>query len=406
MNLPIFIAKRYFFSRKKSSFISLISIISMLGVCIGTMALVVVLSVFNGLEDFQRKLFKNIDSDLKVSSSKGKKFECPRILIQQIAQVEGVKNTTEVIQENALLRYNKAQMVVTLKGVDENFLKQERLKSSLVDGELKLGASGVNYALVGSGVAYLLGIDLDAYFIPIEALYPHNNNSKTIDFYATDAFNQANLLPAGVFTIEQEFDNSFVFVPLAFAQELFEYGNKRSALEIQVRDKNELTSVQKRLKTLLGDTFIVQNQDEQHASLLKAIKIEKLFVFLTLSFIIGIASFNIFFSLSMLAIEKKQDVKTLYAMGATPTMIRRIFLSEGALVAFMGASIGLILGFGLCLAQQTYGFVSMGIVGSLVDAYPIKMVVSDFVYTAIVVIIITLLASYFPAKKASKTSVI
>ncbi|MDH4460511.1 MAG: FtsX-like permease family protein, partial [Flectobacillus sp.] len=138
----------------------------------------------------------------------------------------------------------------------------------------------------------------------------------------------------------------------------------------------------------------------------KAIKIEKLFVFLTLSFIIGIASFNIFFSLSMLAIEKKQDVKTLYAMGATPAMIRRIFLSEGALVAFIGASIGLLLGFGLCLAQQTYGFVSMGIVGSLVDAYPIKMVVSDFVYTAIVVIIITLLASYFPAKKASKTSVI
>ena len=378
----------------------------MLGVCIGTMALVVVLSVFNGLEDFQRKLFKNIDSDLKVSPVKGKNFECPRRLIQQIAQVEGVKNTTEVIQENALLRYNKAQMVVTLKGVDENFLKQERLKSSLVDGELKLGASGVNYAIVGSGVAYLLGIDLDAYFIPIEALYPHNNNSKTIDFYATDAFNQANLLPGGVFTIEQEYDNSFVFVPLAFAQELFEYGNKRSALEIQVKDKNDLYAVQNRLKALLGDKFLVQNQDEQHASLLKAIKIEKLFVFLTLSFIIGIASFNIFFSLSMLAIEKKQDVKTLYAMGATPAMIRRIFLSEGALVAFIGASIGLLLGFGLCLAQQTYGFVSMGIVGSLVDAYPIKMVVSDFIYTAIVVIIITLLASYFPAKKASKTSVI
>ncbi len=378
----------------------------MLGVCIGTMALVVVLSVFNGLEDFQRKLFKNIDSDLKVSPVKGKNFECPRRLIQQIAQVEGVKNTTEVIQENALLRYNKAQMVVTLKGVDENFLKQERLKSSLVDGELKLGASGVNYAIVGSGVAYLLGIDLDAYFIPIEALYPHNNNSKTIDFYATDAFNQANLLPGGVFTIEQEYDNSFVFVPLAFAQELFEYGNKRSALEIQVKDKNDLYAVQNRLKALLGDKFLVQNQDEQHASLLKAIKIEKLFVFLTLSFIIGIASFNIFFSLSMLAIEKKQDVKTLYAMGATPAMIRRIFLSEGALVAFIGASIGLLLGFGLCLAQQTYGFVSMGIVGSLVDAYPIKMVVSDFIYTAIVVIIITLLASYFPAQKAAKTSVI
>jgi lipoprotein-releasing system permease protein len=168
-----------------------------------------------------------------------------------------------------------------------------------------------------------------------------------------------------------------------------------------VVNSEEISKVQETVKAALGGGFTVQNQDEQHASLLRAIKIEKLFVFLTLTFIIGIASFNIFFSLSMLAIEKKEDIKTLYAIGANAGMIQKIFLSEGAIVAFSGAIIGLVLGFGLCWLQQTYGLVSMGIVGALIDAYPVKMQFWDFFFTALVVVIITMIASYFPAKKAA-----
>ena len=401
MNFPLYVARRYFFARKKTSFISLISIISMLGVGVGTMSLVVVLSVFNGLEDFQRSLFKSFDADLKISPLKGKKFNCPPALLTKLGKIEGVKNINQVIEENILVRYRDASMVVNLKGVDDNFLKQDRLKKSLIDGKLLLKENGISHAIVGSGVALSMGIDVDAFFTPLEAWYPRNSNAKTLNLTASDAFNKMSLIPSGVFAIEQQYDDSYIFAPLSFAQNLFDYDDERTSLEIQVFDNERINSIQESIKSTLGKNFIVQNQDEQHASLLRAIKIEKLFVFLTLSFIIGIASFNIFFSLSMLAIEKKADVKTLFAIGANERMIQKIFLAEGAIVAFSGAIVGLILGFILCYLQQIYGLVSMGIVGALIDAYPVKMQFWDFFFTALVVIIITMIASYFPAKKAS-----
>lgn len=401
MNFPFYIARRYFFARKKTSFISLISIISMLGVGVGTMSLVVVLSVFNGLEDFQRGLFKSFDADLKISPLKGKNFDCPPSLLQKIRKIDGVKNINQVIEENVLVRYRDASMVVNLKGVDDNFLKQDRLKKSLIDGKLILKENGISHAIVGSGVALTMGIDVDAFFTAMEVWYPRNSNAKTLNLTSGDAFNKMSLIPSGVFAIEQQYDDSYIFAPLSFAQNLFDYNDERTSLEIQVSDDEMINSIQSSVKELLGKEFVVQNQDEQHASLLRAIKIEKLFVFLTLTFIIGIASFNIFFSLSMLAIEKKEDVKTLFAIGANSGMIQKIFLAEGAIVAFSGAIVGLVLGFTLCWLQQTYGFVSMGIVGALIDAYPVKMQFWDFFFTALVVIIITMIASYFPAKKAS-----
>jgi lipoprotein-releasing system permease protein len=401
MNFPFYIAKRYFFARKKTSFISLISIISMLGVGVGAMSLVVVLSVFNGIADFQRGLFKSFDADLKISPIKGKRFDCPQSFLQKISKVDGVKSINQVIEENVIVRYRDAQTVVTLKGVDDNFLKQDRLKKAIIDGKMLLKADGISHAIVGSGVAITLGVDVDAFFTPIETWYPRNTNAKTIDFTSSDAFNKMSLIPSGVFSIEQQYDDHYIFVPLTFAQNLFDYNDERTSLEIQVSDSERISEVQELVKTSIGKDFIIQNQEEQHASLLRAIKIEKLFVFLTLTFIIGIASFNIFFSLSMLAIEKKEDVKTLYAIGANRGMIQRIFLSEGAIVAFSGAIVGLVLGYVICLIQQKFGLVSMGIVGGLIDAYPIKMEFWDFFFTALVVITLTMIASYFPAKKAA-----
>ena len=373
----------------------------MLGVGVGTMALVVVLSVFNGLEDFQRSLYKSFDADLKISPITGKNFDCPPSLLQKLGKIEGVRNINQVIEENVLVRYRDAQMVVNLKGVDDNFLKQERLKKALIDGKLLLKENGISKAIVGSGVAITLGIDVDAFFTPLEVWFPRNTKSKTIDLTSSDAFNKMSLIPSGVFAIEQQYDDNYIFAPLTFAQNLFDYNNERTSLEVQLIDNEEINKVQEKIQQTLGKNFSVQNQDQQHASLLRAIKIEKLFVFLTLTFIIGIASFNIFFSLSMLAIEKKEDVKTLYAIGANTIMIQRIFLSEGAIVAFSGAIVGLVLGYGLCLMQQTYGLISMGIEGALIDAYPVKMQFSDFFFTALVVVIITMVASYFPAKKAA-----
>lgn len=402
MNVAFRIAKRYFFSKNKKTFISLIANISMLGVGVGALALVVVMSVFNGLEDLNRQLFKTFDADLKISAAQGKSFEWTPQLQNKLSKVEGVELLTQVIQENALLRYRNAQVVVNIKGVDDSFLKRSRLDSAMINGTFRLHDGQIPYALLGVGVFYTLSASLDDEFTPLEVWYPRNQ--KNFALLSEDSFNRMNILPGGIFAIEQQYDEGYAFVPLSFAQELFEYGNRRSAFEIQVKEGANINQVQNRIKDLLDNTLVVQNQDEQHASLLRAIKIEKLFVFLTLSLIIAVASFNIFFSLSMLAIEKRADIKVLYAMGATPSLVKRIFVAEGGIVALLGAVVGLTLGFVVCWLQQTYGFFKMGTVSSLVDAYPVKIEGSDFLMTGVVIIIITVLASYFPAAKAAASS--
>ena len=402
MNVAFRIAKRYFFSKNKKTFISLIANISMLGVGVGALALVVVMSVFNGLEDLNRQLFKTFDADLKISAAQGKSFEWTPQLQDKLSRVEGVEVLTQVIQENALLRYRNAQVVVNIKGVDDSFLKRSRLDSAMINGTFRLHDGQIPYALLGVGVFYTLSASLDDEFTPLEVWYPRNQ--KNFNLLSQDSFNRMNILPGGIFAIEQQYDEGYAFVPLSFAQELFEYGNRRTAFEIQVKEGANINQVQNRIKDLLGDKLLVQNQDEQHASLLRAIKIEKLFVFLTLSLIIAVASFNIFFSLSMLAIEKQADIKVLYAMGATPALVKRIFVAEGGIVALLGAVVGLTLGFVVCWLQQTYGFFKMGTVSSLVDAYPVKIQGTDFLMTGVVIIIITVLASYFPAAKAAASS--
>ena len=402
MNVAFRIAKRYFFSKNKKTFISLIANISMLGVGVGALALVVVMSVFNGLEDLNRQLFKTFDADLKISAAQGKSFEWTPQLQDKLSRVEGVEVLTQVIQENALLRYRNAQVVVNIKGVDDSFLKRSRLDSAMINGTFRLHDGQIPYALLGVGVFYTLSASLDDEFTPLEVWYPRNQ--KNFNLLSQDSFNRMNILPGGIFAIEQQYDEGYAFVPLSFAQELFEYGNRRTAFEIQVKEGANINQVQNRIKDLLGDKLLVQNQDEQHASLLRAIKIEKLFVFLTLSLIIAVASFNIFFSLSMLAIEKQADIKVLYAMGATPSLVKRIFVAEGGIVALLGAVVGLALGFVVCWLQQTYGFFKMGTVSSLVDAYPVKIQGTDFLMTGVVIIISTVLASYFPAAKAAASS--
>ncbi|SDK77910.1 lipoprotein-releasing system permease protein [Catalinimonas alkaloidigena] len=404
MQLPLFVAKRYFFSRKKKSFISIISVISMLGVAVGVTALVVALSVFNGLEDMIRRLYGTFDPEIKISAAEGKSFEIDSAMLEQLRTAEGVRYVTEVIEDNALMRYRDAHMVVKVKGVSDNFTKQARLDSALVSGQLVLSKADTNYAIVGLGVQYALNIVLDNHFYPLQLWHP--KKTRQVGLSPESAFTRMNIRPGGVFSIEQHFDDNYVFVPLSFAEALTSYGNRRTSLEIQTEPGSDLEAVQKRLKALLGDAFLVQNSDEQHASLIRAIRVERLFVFLTFAFILGIASFNIFFSLSMLAIEKKHDVAVFYALGATPGFIRRLFMNEGALIAFTGAAIGLVGGLIFCLLQQHYGIISMGMQTSILDAYPIKIQWEDFVFSALLIIVITLLATYRPASQAASTSLL
>lgn len=403
MNVPFLIAKRYFFSRKKRNIISIISNIAMIGVAVGTAALIIVLSVFNGLEDLIREIYSSFDPDLKITAVEGKSFETDTEFMNRIRQTPGVAVVSEVIEDNALLRYNDRQMVVKIKGVSENFFEQNEIDSAVVEGRSELIYNNAYHALVGRGVQYQLSIRPNNQFVPLQFMYPRNVKFNPLN--PEGAFNSLNIAPGGIFAIERQYDDSYVFVPLNFAAELLEYGRRRTALEIKVEETAQVEEVKAALQQMLGDTFKIQNSDEQHTSLLRAVKVEKLFVFITFAFILGIASLNIFFSLSMLVIDKKKDIAILASMGATASTIRNIFLFEGALVAFIGAAYGLSTGMLVCNLQQTFGLVSMGMATSVVEAYPVKMEVEDFVMTGLAIIVITLLVSIRPARKAAAMSV-
>lgn len=401
MNVPLLIARRYFLSKKKRNIISIISNISMVGVAVGTMALIIVLSVFNGLEDLVRSLYGKSDPDLVITAVKGKSFELSEPLLLQIRRTPGVRLVTEVIEDNALLQYRDRQMVVKMKGVSANYHYQSNIDSAIVDGSHQLHRDGLDYALVGAGVQHELSITLDNRFAPMRLLYPRNTGKKTLSMNPETAFTEQNILAGGVFLIEQHIDDSYVFVPLQFAQDLLRYGNRRTALEVKAKAGRDIADVKEALKKQLGSGFKVLDSDEQHVSLLKAIKVEKMFVFITFAFILLIASINIFFSLSMLVIDKRKDMAVLMAMGASTRTIRNIFLLEGAIVAQVGAVTGLVLGVGICWLQQTFHIVSMGMATSVVDSYPVKMQLSDVVLTGIAIIFITISVSIRPALNAA-----
>ena len=407
MNLSLFIAKRYFRSKKKRNFIQVISIISMMAVAIGTAALIIVLSVFNGLEELIRDSYNTFDPEIKVVPAQGKSFVVTDSLMNTLSQIEGVDIITEVIEDNAVARYRDAHTLVKLKGVSKNFIDQHRIDKAIVYGELNLQKGNVNYAILGRGVQYALSIAPADEFYALRIYYPKKSGLSSVRSInlSGNAYNQKSILPGGVFAIEQQFDSQYVIVPLSFAQELFDYEDRRTALEIKTTPESSVREVQQKLQSLLGNAFKVLNSDEQHAGLLRAIKIEKLFVYLTFSFILAIASFNIFFSLSMVAIEKKKDVAMLFAMGATRRTVKSIFLYEGAIIALTGATIGLVIALALCWVQQEFGIVSMGMQTAIVDAYPVKMQFSDFFFTAVSIIVITFFAAYRPASIASHTEI-
>ncbi|GMQ25637.1 FtsX-like permease family protein [Algoriphagus sp. oki45] len=373
----------------------------MIGVAVGTIALVVVMSVFNGLEDLIRSLFASFDAELKIEPARGKSFLAEEDWLESIQNLEGVAVLTEVIEDNALVEYNQNQLVARLKGVSPNFLEQGRFSNGYFWGDTTLGTDLRPAAILGRGVGFFLSVNLEAPNSILKVYYPKAPRSAaSID--PSQLYNSAVLDPKAFFSIEQRFDDEYVIAPLNFVRDLLNYGQKRTSLEIKVAEGYSVAAVQKALKLHLGPDFLVKNTDEQHATLIRTVKLEKLFVFLTLSFVLAIASFNIFFSLSMLAIEKKKDIAVLQAMGASEKLIKRIFLKQGALIALSGALLGLVLGIGLVWAQQEFGLVSLGISSAVVDAYPVRIVGTDLVWIGLTVIGITLLASWRPAILASR----
>ena len=401
MKLEFFIARKYLLSRRKKNFINIISMLSLVGVAFSAAALIIVLSIFNGLDDLLRSLNNSFDPEIKIEAAAGKSFAADRDLLQRIESVEGVEIVTEVIEDYAYLRYRDANQVITLKGVSDNFIDQHRIDDKIVAGELKLRKGDANYAIVGRGIQYALSIAVGDDLYPLQLHYINNVRPGTLDI--SRLYSRRNIMAGSVFSIVQNFDENFVIVPLEFAQELLSYENKRTSLEIKTVSGTNIFKVQQRLKDALGDEFLVLNHEEQHKDLYRLLKMEKLFTFLALSLLLGISSVNIFFSLMMLALDKKKDISILSAMGASEGLIRRIFVIEGAIIAFGGALLGLCLGGIFCWLQLNYGIISMGMETSVTEGYPIKVVPMDFFNTLIVVSLITFFISWRPAILAARS---
>lgn len=376
----------------------------MLVVAVGTIALIVVLSVFNGLEGLIRSLYSTFDAELRIVPEKGKTFELSDELLALVEQTEGVAIITEVAEDNALVRYQDTEKVVKIKGVSKEFMEQQRLDRAIVQGELRFKTGEVPLAIMGAGVRNELSVSLENDFYVLRLYYPRNVRPGTLD--PSKYYTQQNIKPGGVFSIEKQYDNNYIFVPLDFALRLFDYGNRRSALEISTTPDASVRRVRERLRQALPAGFIVQDSDEQHSSLLQAIQFEKLFVYITFTFILAVASFNIFFALTMLAIDKRKDIAVLFSMGASRQLVRNIFLAEGAIIALSGAIIGLVLGIGIVLLQDHFGFVGMGMQTAVESAYPVKLQWADVLFTAISIVLITFLASFRPATIASNTSTV
>jgi lipoprotein-releasing system permease protein len=422
VNLSFFIARRYFLSKRKKNFINFISILSMLGVAFSTAALIVVLSVFNGLEDLLRSLYSAFDPQLKIEAVKGKSFVYSDSLENKIKSVEGVAILTEVIEDYVYVRYRQpdalpnddnafgenyqmpkgeAEMVVTMKGVSDNFIDQHRLDEHIVAGELKLHKNNMSAAIIGKGIRNTLSISTDNEFVPLKLYYVKNLKGSTLN--PASMYSQQMVIPAGIFSIEKNYDENYIFVPLEVARELMNYETRRTSLEIKLKDGFSPQRVQAQLKPLLGSAFNILTNDEQHRDLYRILKIEKLFMALSFAMLIAVASINIFFSLMMLVIDKKKDISILSSLGAAPRLIQRIFISEAFVIAGSGAATGILIGSFLCWLQDKVGLVGMGMENAVVLDYPVKLIFTDIVFVTIVMFVITLSIAWLPARSAAKS---
>ncbi len=401
MNLPFFIARRYLLSKRKKNFINVISIISAVAVTIITAAIIIVLSIFNGLEELLHTLNNSFDPEIKIEAVLGKSFVSSPQLIAKIKNVNGVEVVTEVIEDYAYLRYRDANQVVTLKGVSDNFIEQNRIpKENIVEGELKLRDGKVNYAIIGRGIKYALSIATNEELYPLQIYYI--KNVKATSFDPSSVYSKRNILPSGVFSIIQNFDDNYVIVPLNFAQDLLDYGDKRTALEIKTLKGADIYAVESEIQKIIGSDFKVLNNEEQHEDIYRVLKLEKLVASLSAILLLVIGSINIYFNLMMLALDKKKDISILSSLGANEQLLRKIFIAEGLLIAGIGTLSGLALAALILFLQQQYGFVSMGMASAVMDGYPVKMVLSDFVYVLLLMSIITILISFRPAILASR----
>lgn len=401
MNLPFKIAKKYFFSKKKSgtyNAITVISGISLLGYIVGTCALIIILSVFNGFEHLFAKMYSNFDAELQITALHSKTFKQNEINFAAITKINEIAATSKVLEENVLLRYNNKETIATAKAVDGNYLKTIYLDTCVEVGEAIIQNGDTNFALCGEALAYQLGVDPSDQFNFLSVYAPKKGEINFVN--PENAFNRDLIIPAGIFAIQPDIDGKYILVPLRFLMQLLEKENELSAIEIKLKNNNDLTKVQAKLKAILGNKFTVKTRFEQREAFYKLVKTEKLISYIIILFILVIAIFNTIGTLYLLVMEKIREIKILHSMGLTANKIASIFGWQSLFIAAVGGFIGLLLGFVICVAQQNFGFIKINPTSPI--AYPIQFAITDAFVVFSTIIVLGMLTAIYPYIKAKK----
>ena len=406
LNLPFFIARRYLFSKKSTNAINVISVISMTGVAVATMALVIVLSVFNGFHDLVASFFTSFDPQLEVVPATGKTAAADDAVLMKIRQMPDVDIVSECVQDQALAYYNGQQAMVTVMGVDDNFARISHIQDILYgDGEFSLEAANLEYGVPGIRLAQTLGTgaNWNGY---LKVFAPQREGQLTDMASASDGFVADSLVSAGVvFAVNQaKYDRDYLITSIAFARRLFYRQGMVSALMVRLKPGIDPSSAKRKMQAVAGQRFRVLDRFEQHADTFRIMQVEKVLAYLFLSFILVVACFNIIGSLSMLIIDKKDDVRTLRNLGATDRTLTRVFLFEGRMISAIGAVVGILLGLLLCWLQQEYGLVPMGDSSGtfVVNAYPVSVHYSDVAVVLVTVLAVGWAAAWYPVRYMSR----
>lgn len=395
MRLGNYIARRYFFSKNSSNAVNIITGISLGGILVGSAALIIVLSAFNGLENLVRGFYQDFDPDLKITAARGKYFSADSV-IKQLEQSEGVVYYSQIMEEKALLSFRDREHIATLKGVDTVFTRINNIENKMLYGDYRVNDNlTIEPAVLGAGVAYFLGFSRSDFQSPVNIFVPaHNANPLN----PSEQFHSEKVFPLGVFSIQPDFDEKYFLVSLNFAQRILNRPAKLSAVELKLEDYKNVAQVKAELSLLLGPDFKIENRDQQQSAFLKVMKTEGLFTFLVFALILCIATFTIAGSLAMLTFEKRKNLYTLWAMGTPIGELRRIFLRLGLIISAYGGLSGIIIGSAIVLAQEHFNLISVG-EGYIVDAYPVSLKFSDVLLVLTTVFALGALTSSLTARR-------
>ena len=393
MNTPFYIARRYLFAKKSTNAINIISAISVVGVFVGSAALIIILSVFNGFEEVVLKMFNTITPQIVISPAQGKTFDPNSAYFNKLRADKGIYSYTEVLSENALLRYNDKQSVGLVKGVSTDYLKNKNLDSITIDGEFKQENRSLNYAVIGSAIQTFLMVNTTDPFNPLQVFSPKKKSNQTGSINPADDFTILSIPVSGVFEVQQDFDNVAI-VPLRFARKLLEEPVKISSIEINLNKGVDPDKFKVAIENEIGKEFEIKDRIQQNKVLYNILGSEKWAVYIILTFILIIAIFNIIGSLTMLVIDKLKDIAILSSLGAGKTLIKRIFLFEGMMITMAGCISGLIIGLVFCLLQQKFGWIKMSQDNLVItNAYPVALKWKDFLLVFLTVSVFSFMAS-------------